>query len=88
MTNDNDDSSGTESYNNSIVPNHADDNSSKASVHSTGSHTLVHNMTDELPQLPPDEDEPDDTQLPELETQVPILCQSERVYVPPSNYIP
>ena len=30
----------------------------------------------------------DDTQLPELETQVPILQQSERVSVPPSDYIP
>ena len=27
-------------------------------------------------------------ELPSLETQVPILCQSERVSVPPSDYIP
>ena len=35
-----------------------------------------------------DEEEPDDTELPELETQVPVLHQSKRVSVPPSNYIP
>ena len=36
-------------------------------------------MTDEPPQLPPDEEDLDNTQLPELEAQVPI---------PPSDYIP
>ena len=41
--------------------------------HSTRSQALVHSMTDEPPHLPPDEDEPDATQLPELETQVPVL---------------
>ena len=44
-------------------------------------------MTSEPPQHPPDEDEPR-IELPELETQVPVLCQSERVSVPPSDYIP
>ena len=34
------------------------------------------------------QEEPDDTQLPELETQVRVLHQSERVPVPPSDYIP
>ena len=60
-------------------------------VHSTGSQAPVHNTTDEPPQLSPDEEEPDNmdnTQLPELETQVPILCQSERVSIPLSDYIP
>ena len=32
--------------------------------------------------------EPDNVELPKLETQVPILCQSKRVSVPPSDYIP
>ena len=45
-------------------------------------------MTDEPPQHPLDEEELDNIQLPELETQVPVLCQSERVSVLPSNYIP
>ena len=63
----------TESNHNSIDPNEADDNSSKASVHSTGSHIPIHSITSEPPQHPPDEVEPDDTELPELETQVPIL---------------
>ena len=35
-----------------------------------------------------DEEELDDIELPELETQVPILYCSERVSVPPSDYIP
>ena len=30
----------------------------------------------------------DDIELPKLETQVPILCQSERVSVPPSDKLP
>ena len=30
----------------------------------------------------------DDVELPELETQIPVLHQSKRVSVPPSNYIP
>ena len=88
---DDDDSSDTESNHNSIDPNNADNNSSKASIQSTGSQAPVHSTTDEPPQLPPDEEELDDmdnTQLPELETQVPILCRSKRVSVPPSNYIP
>ena len=73
MTNDNDDDLDAESDHNSIDPNEADDNSSKASVHSTRSQAPVHSMTSEPPQLPLDEEEPDDTQLPELETQVPII---------------
>ena len=31
-------------------------------------------MSSEPPQHPPEEEETDDTGLPELETQVPILC--------------
>ena len=87
MTNDDDDSD-AESNHNSIDLNQADESSSKASVHSTRSHIPVHNMTDELPQHPPHEKELDDTELPELETQVPILCQSKRVSIPPLDYIP
>ena len=36
-----------ESNHNSIDPNEADDNSSKASIHSTGSHILIHSTTSE-----------------------------------------
>ena len=60
-------------------------------MHSTRSQAPVDTTTDEPSQLPPDEDKPDnmdDTQLPELETQVPVLHQSERVSIPLSNYIP
>ena len=46
MTN-NDDDSDAESDHNSIDPNEGDENSSKASVHSTGSHIPVHRMTSE-----------------------------------------
>ena len=74
MTNDDDEDSVAESDHNSIEPNEADDNLSKASIHSTRSHTSVHSMTSEPPQHPLDEEELDDTQLPELETQVTILC--------------
>ena len=77
LPNDDDDyHSDAESNHNSIDPNEADDNSSKASVHSTGSQAPVHTTADEPPQLSPDEEELDnidDTQLPELETQVPVL---------------
>ena len=31
--------------------------------------------------------EPNDVELPKVETQVPVLCQSERISVPPSDYI-
>ena len=86
-TND-DDNSDEESDHTSVDPNEANDSSSKTSVHSTRSHTPVHNMTNEPPQLPPDEEEPDDIESPELETQVPVLCRSERVSIPPSDYIP
>ena len=75
-TNDDDDTSDAESDHNSIDPNEANDNSSKASVHLNRSHTSVHNMMDEPPQLPHHEEELDNTQLPELETKVSILCRS------------
>ena len=88
ITTNNDNDSDAESDHNSVDPNEADNNSSKASVHSTRSHIPVHSTTSEPPQHPPDEEEPDDIELPELETQVPIACQSERVSVPPSDYIP
>ena len=87
IKNENDDSD-AESDHNSIDPNEVDDNSSKASVHSTGSYILVHSTTSEPPQHPPDEEELEDIELPELETQIPILHQSERVSVPPSDHIP
>ena len=81
MTN-KDDNSDAESYHNSIDPNEADDNPSKASIHSTGSHVSVHSATSEPPQHPlhekenlcEDQTELDDVELPKLETQVPILC--------------
>ena len=88
ITPNDDDDSDADSNHNSVDPNEADNNSSKASIHSTGSHIPVHNMTSEPPQHPPEEDKPDDIELPELETQVPVLHQSERLSVPPSDYIP
>ena len=69
-----DDNSDAESNHNSINPNEADNNSSKASVHSTRSHISIHSATSEPPQHPPDEEEPDNIELPKLETQVPVLC--------------
>ena len=77
-----DEEASTESDHNSIDPKEADDNSSKASVHSTRSHISVHSATSEPPQHPLDEEnnlskdqtKPDNIELPELETQVPILC--------------
>ena len=85
-----------ESNHKSIDPKKADNNSSKASIHCTGSHLFIHSATSEPPQHPlddkdnlsEDQTKPDDVELPELETQVPILCQSARVSVPPSDYIP
>ena len=70
-----------ESNHNSIESNEADDNSSKVSIHSTGSHSSIHSATGELPHHPLDEEdnlsedqtELDDIELPKLETQVPIL---------------
>ena len=70
-----------ESDHNSIDPNEANNNSSKESVHSTRSHISIHSATSEPPQHPPDEEdnlskdqtEPDDIELPDLETKVPIL---------------
>ena len=73
MTKDNNDSD-TESNHNSVDPNKANDNSSKASIYSTGSHVPIHSTTSEPPQHPPDEEELDNIELPELETQVPVLC--------------
>ena len=87
MTNDNDDSD-AESNHTSIDPSEADKNSSKESVHSTRSHVPVHSTTSEPPQHPPDEEEPDDIELPVLETQVQVLLRSKRVSFPPSDYIP
>ena len=76
------DNSDAESDHNPVDPNEADDNSSKASIHSTGSHLSIHSATSESPQHPPDEEdslckdqtELDDVELPKLETQVPTLC--------------
>ena len=96
ITTNTDDNSNAESNHNSIDPNKADVYSSKASIHSTGSHLSVHSTTSEPPQHPLDEEDnisegqtkTDDIELPELETQVPVLHQSERVSVPPSDDIP
>ena len=96
ITTNTDDNSDAESDCNSIDPNKADDNSSKSSIHSTRSHLSIHSATTEPPQHPPDEEdnlsedqaELDDVELPQLEIQFPILHQSERVSVPPSDYIP
>ena len=44
-----DDNSDAESGHNSIDCNEADDNSSKASIHSTGSHLSIHSATSEPP---------------------------------------
>ena len=57
MTNNDNDDSDAESDHNSIDPNEADHNSSKASVLSTRSQARIHSMT-----VPLDEEEPDDTQ--------------------------
>ena len=91
-----DDNSDAEYDHNSIDPNEANNNSSKTSIHCTRSLLSIHSATREPPHHPPDEkdnlskDQPklDDIELPELEAQVPILHQSERVSVPPSDYIP
>ena len=64
----NDNDSDTESNHNSINPNEPNDNSSKASVHSTGSHIPVQGTASELPQYPPD-----GIELTEVETPVPLL---------------
>ena len=93
ITTNTDDNSDGDSDHNSIAPKKTDDNSSKASIYSTGSHLSVHSATSEPPQHPPDEEDyrskdqikPDDIELHELETQVPVLCQSERVSVLPSD---
>ena len=77
----------TEPNHDSIEPNEADNISSKVSVHSTGSHISIHIDTSEPPH-PPLNKELNDVELPEPETQVPKLCQLERVSVPPSNYMP
>ena len=85
-----------ESNHNSIDPNKDDDNSSKASIHSNGSQISIHSATNETQEHSPSEEdnpsqeqsEPVKKEVHELETQVPVLHQSERVSVPPSNYIP
>ena len=59
-----DDDSDTESDHKSFGPNDTNNNSSKASVHSTRSHISVHSATGEPPQHPPDEEEPDNIELP------------------------
>ena len=77
-----DDNLDTESDHNSIDPNEANDNSSKASIHSTRSHISIDSATSEPPQHPLDEEnnlskdqtELDDVEFPKLETQVPVLC--------------
>ena len=51
-----DDALDTESDHYSIDPNEANDNSSKASIHSTRSHISIHSATGEPPQHPPDEE--------------------------------
>ena len=56
MTN-NDDDSDAESDHNSVDPNEANDNSSKASIHSTGSHISGQSTTSEPPPHYPDEEE-------------------------------
>ena len=43
---------------------------------------------DEEANLSEDRTKLDDIELTMLETQVPILCQSKGISVPPSNYIP
>ena len=56
---------------------------------------MIHSAISQPPQCPQDKEynlskdqtELDDVELPELENQGPVLCQSERVSVPPSNYI-
>ena len=80
MTN-TDDNLDAESDHNSVDSNEANDNSSKASVQSTGSHLYVHSSSSETLQHPLDEEsnlsedqtELENVELPKLETQVPIL---------------
>ena len=71
MTNADDDLD-AESNHNSIDPNKADNNSSKASIHSNGSYISNYSATSEPPQHPPDEED-NNEELPEPETQVPQL---------------
>ena len=69
----------TESNHNSIDPNEDDNNSSKASVHSTGSQASIHSS--EPPQHPPNDNDNSSQEqselvndnVPKLETQVPVL---------------
>ena len=49
--------SDAESNHNSVDPNEANDNSSKASIHRTGSHLSIHSATSEPPQHPLDEED-------------------------------
>ena len=81
ITTSTDNDSDAKSDHNSIDPNKADDNSSKASVHSTRSHICIHSATSEPPEHPLDQEnnlskdqtKPDDVELPKLEAQLPIL---------------
>ena len=76
-----DDNLDAESDHNFADLNEANDNSSKASIHSTKSNLSIHSVTSESPQHPPDEEnnlseeQPklDDVELPKLETHVPVL---------------
>ena len=78
LTTNADDNSDPESDHSSVDPNEANNNSSKASVHSTRSHLSIHSATSEPPQHPPDDKDnlsEDQTklyniELRELETQV------------------
>ena len=67
-----DDDLDAESNRNSIDPNKADNNSSKAFIHSNGSYISIHSATSEPPQHPPDEEDKIE-ELPEPETEVPQL---------------
>ena len=48
---------------------------------------ILSHPLDEEDNLSKDQTELDDLELPELETQVPILHLAERVFIPPSDYI-
>ena len=81
ITTNTDDNSDAEADHNSVDPNEADNNSSKASVHSTRSHLSILSATSEPPQHPLDEENNlyedqtklDNVELPELEAQVHVL---------------
>ena len=68
-----DDKLDVEPDHNFVDPNKANNNSSKASVHSTGSDISIHSTISDPPH-PLLIEEPNDVELREPETQVPILC--------------